>query len=85
MLDINFIRENRELVKTGMLNKGEKDVSVVDEVVEKDEEWRTVVTKVDRLRAESNKKSKKIGELMGQGKKRRLKRSSGKPARAKSR
>ena len=69
MLDINFIRENRELVKTGMLNKGEKDVSVVDEVVEKDEEWRTVVTKVDRLRAESNKKSKKIGELMGQGKK----------------
>lgn len=69
MLDINFIRENRELVKTGMLNKGEKEVSVVDEVVEKDEEWRTVVTKVDRLRAESNRKSKKIGELMGQGKK----------------
>ncbi len=69
MLDINFIRENRELVKTGMLNKGEKEISVVDEVIEKDEEWRAVVTKVDRLRAESNKKSKKIGELMGQGKK----------------
>lgn len=69
MLDINFIRENRELVKSGMLNKGEKDSSVVDKVIEKDEEWRAVVTKVDRLRAESNKKSKKIGELMGQGKK----------------
>jgi len=69
MLDINFIRENRELVKTGMLNKGEKEISVVDEVIEKDEEWRAVVTKVDRLRAASNKKSKKIGELMSQGKK----------------
>ena len=69
MLDINFIRENRELVKTGMLHKGEKESSVVDEVIEKDEEWRAIVTKVDRLRAESNKKSKKIGELMSQGKK----------------
>lgn len=69
MLDINFIRENRELVKTGMTNKGEKESSVVDQVIEKDEKWRAVVTKVDRLRAESNKKSKKIGELMGQGKK----------------
>jgi len=69
MLDINFIREHREPVKTGMINKGEKEATVVDEVVEKDEEWRAVVTKVHRLRAESNKKSKRIGELMGQGKK----------------
>jgi len=69
MLDINFIRENRELVKKGMISKGEKDSSVVDDVIGKDEEWRATVTKVDRLRAESNKKSKKIGELMGQGKK----------------
>lgn len=69
MLDINFIRKNRELVKKGMLNKGEKDSSVVDKVIDKDEEWRAVVTNVDRLRAESNKKSKQIGALMGQGKK----------------
>lgn len=69
MLDINFIRENRELVKTAMVNKGEKDSSIVDRVIQKDEEWRATVTKVDRLRAENNKKSKKIGELMGQGKK----------------
>lgn len=68
MLDINFIRENRELVKKGMISKGEKDSSVVDDVIQKDEEWRATVTKVDRLRAESNRKSKKIGELMGKGK-----------------
>ena len=69
MLDINFIRENRELVKQAMLHKGEKNNEVVDLVIEKDEEWRSVVTRVDRLRAESNKKAKQIGQLMGQGKK----------------
>lgn len=69
MLDINFIRENRELVKKGMVNKGEKDSSAVDKVIEIDEEWRSMVTSIDRLRAESNKKSKQIGVLMAQGKK----------------
>lgn len=69
MLDINFIRENRELVKQGMTNKGEKDSSIVDKVIQVDEEWRGVVTTIDRLRAESNKKSKQIGVLMAQGKK----------------
>ncbi|WP_234572807.1 serine--tRNA ligase [Rhodohalobacter sp. 614A] len=69
MLDVTFIRENTDLVKTGMKNKGEPDTSIVDRVLQKDEEWRSVVTEVDNLRAESNQKAKKIGELMGQGKK----------------
>lgn len=69
MLDINFIRENRDLVKEGMRNKGETNIAIIDEVIEKDERWKEIVTKVDRLRAESNKKSKQIGMLMGQGKK----------------
>lgn len=69
MLDINFIRENRELVKQGMANKGEKDTSAVDLVLEKDEQWRQTVTELDRARAGSNKKAKEIGVLMGQGKK----------------
>ncbi len=69
MLDINFIKKNVELVKTGMLNKGEKDSSLVDLVLKKDEEWRTLVQEVDGIRTESNANSKKIGMLMGQGKK----------------
>jgi len=69
MLDINYIRENRDLVKKGMLNKGESETSAVDSVLEKDEEWRALVTELDRLRAESNIKAKEIGTLMGQGKK----------------
>lgn len=69
MLDITFIRDNADLVKQGMKNKGEQDTSTVDSVIQKDEEWRSTVTKLDNLRAESNKKAKKIGELMGKGKK----------------
>ncbi|MEX0661994.1 MAG: serine--tRNA ligase [Balneolaceae bacterium] len=69
MLDIAFIRENSALVKQGMLNKGEKETTSVDRAIAKDEEWRNLVTDLDKLRAESNAKAKKIGELMGQGKK----------------
>src|SRR5690625_4031159 len=68
MLDINFNRENREHVKQGMSAKGENDHSIVDQVIEVDEKWRSVVTSIDRLRAESNKKSKQSGELMARGK-----------------
>ena len=68
MLDITYIRDNRELVKTGMKNKGETQVEIVDEVLEIDEKWRNLVQAVENLRNESNTKSKKIGQLMGEGK-----------------
>jgi len=69
MLDITFIKENSQKVKDGMLAKGEKDTQLVDNVIEIDERWRAAVQKVDSLRNESNTQSKKIGRLMGQGKK----------------
>lgn len=69
MLDINYIKQNVERVKTGMLNKGENDTSLVDELLKKDEEWRALVQKVDAMRTESNANAKKIGVLMRQGKK----------------
>jgi seryl-tRNA synthetase len=69
MLDINFIRDQSDRVKKGMLNKGEKSTDIVDKVLDKDEEWRKLVTEVGRLRADSNSRAKQIGALMGQGKK----------------
>lgn len=69
MLDINFIKENVELVKTGMINKGEKSSELVDQVLIVDEKWRTLVHEVDLFRSETNAKAKEIGALMGQGKK----------------
>lgn len=68
MLDISFIRENKTLVETSMKNKGEKETGIVSEVLKKDEEWRTLVHKVDTLRSESNKAAKEIGALMAGGK-----------------
>lgn len=69
MLDVTYIRENADKVKQAMHNKGEPDNEVVDEVIDVDEKWRSLVQKTDELRSESNTKAKKIGELMGQGKK----------------
>lgn len=69
MLDITFIKEHPEKVKDGMRAKGEKDTKIVDQVIEVDELWRSAVNKVDQLRNESNTQSKKIGNLMSQGKK----------------
>lgn len=69
MLDINYIRKNAETVKQGMRNKGEAETDVVDKLLNTDEKWRSMVHKTDELRNESNTKSQKIGQLMGQGKK----------------
>lgn len=69
MLDINYIRANTELVKQGMLNKGERDTSIVDSVLAVDEKWRSVVHECDSKRSEANIKAKEIGKLMAQGKK----------------
>lgn len=69
MLDVTYIRENTDLVKQGMLNKGEERAEAVDEVLEADEQWRSLVQKTDDLRNESNIKAKKIGQLMSEGKK----------------
>jgi seryl-tRNA synthetase len=69
MLDISFIREHQSEVEQAIINKGEKDTSVVSEVLKTDEEWRSKVHQADTLRSESNAKAKQIGALMGQGKK----------------
>lgn len=69
MLDVAFIRKNPEKVKEAMRNKGEDTPEIVDEVLSIDERWRSLVEETDNLRNESNTQAKKIGQLMGQGKK----------------
>jgi seryl-tRNA synthetase len=69
MLDVNYIREHADLVKKGMQNKGEMNTEQLDELLDADEQWRSLVQKTDDLRNESNTKSDEIGALMGQGKK----------------
>lgn len=69
MLDIHFIRENTALVKQGMLNKGEKETAIVDQVLRVDETWRKLKSDADQLRNESNARAKSVGQLMAQGRK----------------
>jgi len=54
MLDINFIRENKDLVKKGVADK-QFDSSLVDRVLGLDEKRRKLILEIERLRAKRNK------------------------------
>src|SRR5258706_85228 len=54
MLDINFIRENVDLVKKGVGDK-QFDTAIVDRVLELDEKRRKLILEVEGLRAKRNK------------------------------
>ena len=70
MLDIRFVRENPEIVKENIKKKFQDEkLPLVDEVIALDEEKRAVQKKADELRANRNRISKEIGNLMAQGKK----------------
>lgn len=70
MLDIRFLRENPDIVKENIKKKFQDEkLPLVDEVIALDEEKRAVQKKADELRANRNKLSKEIGNLMAQGKK----------------
>ena len=70
MIDINLIRENKELVKENIRKKfQDKKLPLVDEVEELDKRFRECKLKGDNLRALKNSKSAEIGTLMREGKK----------------
>ena len=70
MIDINLIRENKELVKENIKKKFQnKKLSLVDEVYEEDIKCREYKLEGDKLRSEKNSKSALIGELIRSGKK----------------
>ena len=69
MLDIKFLRENPDLVKENIKKKfQDQKLPLVDEVIVKDRELRTMKQRVDDLRAQRNAMSKQIGGLMKEGK-----------------
>lgn len=70
MLDIKFVRENREKVKENIKKKfQDAKLPLVDEVILIDEKKRETQTKADSLRKERNDYSNQIGGLMRDGKK----------------
>lgn len=69
MLQVNFIRENKEEVITRLAKKNFDATAIVELVVELDEKRRSTQAELDNLLAESNKLSKDIGEMMKSGEK----------------
>jgi seryl-tRNA synthetase len=67
MLDRKLIREQPEYVAEQARRKGVE--APVDEFLRVDQEWRALLKTVEQMQAESNRISKSIGQLMGQGKK----------------
>lgn len=69
MLQIAFIRENQEKVIKALAKRNMDATSVVEEIVQLDEERRATQVELDTILSESNKLSKDIGELMKSGEK----------------
>lgn len=65
MIDIKFLRENPEAVRENIRKKfQDSKLPLVDEVIELDGQSRAVKQQADDLRANRNKISKQIGQLM---------------------
>ena len=69
MLQLAFIRQNRDLVKERLAVKHFADVNLVDQIIELDEQRRKTQLENDELAAKVNAASKEIGMLMGKGQK----------------
>jgi len=68
MLQINYIRENRDRVLERLAVRNFKTPELVDEVIALDERRRQLQSEADALAAEANAAARQIGELMRQGK-----------------
>lgn len=69
MLQIQFIRENKEEVIARLAKKNMDAKSIVEDVINLDENRRSTQVALDTILAESNKVSKDIGDLMRNGEK----------------
>jgi seryl-tRNA synthetase len=69
MLQINYIRQNIVLVKEKLAVKHFGDLSIVDKLLEMDEQVRKLKAETESLQAGINAASKEIGMLMGKGEK----------------
>jgi seryl-tRNA synthetase len=69
MLQVSYIRDNREQVLERLAVKNFKQPQLVDEIVKLDDNRRSTQTSMDNVSAQANTAAKQIGELMRTGKK----------------
>ncbi|MFA5574744.1 MAG: serine--tRNA ligase [Brumimicrobium sp.] len=68
MLEITRIRNEKDRLIEDLKKRGQDFSSVINQISEFDEQWRSKKTELESLLAESNKISKEIGELFKSGK-----------------
>lgn len=69
MLQLSFIRENKEQVIAGLAKRNLDATAIVESVIDLDEKRRATQVELDEVLTESNKISKDIGDLMKLGEK----------------
>ena len=69
MLQVSYIRDNREQVLERLAVKNFKQPELVDEIIKLDEQRKSTQTRSDNVAAEANAAAKQVGELMRAGKK----------------
>ena len=67
MLQVPFIRENKDDVIARLAKRNIDATEMLDEVIAFDEERRAIQTNLDNIKAESNSISKEIGNLFKSG------------------
>lgn len=69
MLQVSYIRENRDEVLNRLSVRNFKQPELVDQIIKLDDDRRQTQTLFDSVSAEANAAAKQIGDLMRQGKK----------------
>lgn len=69
MLQVNFLRDNKERVLEGLKKRQFRNLELVDEAIATDDDRKKLQFELDSQLSESNKISKEIGLLMKEGKK----------------
>ena len=64
MLDVKFIRENKDLVKERLAIKNFNELGLVDEIIGLDTERKKLQSESDNTQSKINAASKEIGQLM---------------------
>lgn len=68
VLDIKLIRDRPDFVRARLAARGSGDETLIDDVLQADEQRRRLLAEVETLKATRNRVSKEIGALIGQKK-----------------
>ncbi len=68
MLDIRWIRENKEETEKRLASRLGNDEVKVDQLLQLDQKRRSLLTEVEQLKSDRKSASKEIGALIGQKK-----------------